>query len=169
MFKKISIGLLSMGLLVASAVPAVAMWHMPATSMNMADVSSYTESMAVSGNNSQSNIVQINKASHILALTGDAMGDRSIQTGTSYSNATSLNIVNGSLGWNRSMNMAKVSSGVVSGAQSGGNMQDQVVSVNKAHGVAAGAISLGGNSKINTGASTSVATNRNLVNVRVSW
>jgi len=164
MFKKISIGLLGAGLFVVSAVPAMAMWHMP--TMNIANVSSYTEATAISGNNSQSNIVQIKKASNILGVSGD-MGDRYIQSGNSYSNATSLNVVNRSMGWN-TMNKAKVSSGVVSGAQSGGNMQDQVVNVSKAHDVAAGAISLG-NSRINTGVSNSVATNRNLVNVRVSW
>jgi len=164
MFKKISIGLLGAGLFVASAVPAMAMWHMP--TMNIAKVNSYTESTAISGNNSQSNIVQVEMASDILGLSGD-MGNRYIKSGNSYSNASSLNVVNRSMGWN-TMNKANVSSGVVSGAQSGGNLQDQVVNVSKAHDVAAGAIGLG-NLGINTGVSNSVATNRNLVNVRVSW
>ncbi|MFA6602749.1 MAG: hypothetical protein WCT01_03000 [Candidatus Shapirobacteria bacterium] len=153
------------------AVPALALdaWWLPDHNSSV-QVTTETTAVSNTGGNSQSNVVSVNKASHVVGLAVGLGGYKEITTGPATADARSITVVSAATPHTgfapaNSNATTKVASATLASADSGANYQDNVVDVSKAHGVIAGAGGLTGTSVIRTGSASSTTRSVTLVNV----
>lgn len=162
MFKKAIPVVFAAVALMVYAVPALAYSgiHFPD---NEVSIHTETTAYANTGGNSQTNLVSVEKASHVVALSVGINGYKSISTGNASAYARTFTVAN--TGYGLGDDEARLHSTTEAGAETGLNYQDNQTVVTQAHKVIAGSASVGGAAVIRTGSARSVARDTNLINV----